>query len=132
MPAFQNTIYSSNRSLAVNAVQASSLMARDVALNTGQDGAVVAYRVEARRSSMDYSATINSTYVREDGATVMCSLHFLDLVHRYGGSISAEHGIGRMKREENSRFKSEIELEMMRRVKQAFDPKGLMNPGKLL
>ncbi len=41
VPAFQNTIYSSNRSLAVNAVQASSLMARDVAINTGQDGAVV-------------------------------------------------------------------------------------------
>ena len=55
-----------------------------------------------------------------------------DIVHRFGGSISAEHGIGRMKREENARFKSPLELEMMRRVKAAFDPQGLMNPGKLL
>ncbi len=41
VPAFQATIYSSNRSLAVNAVQASSIMARDAAINTGRDGAVV-------------------------------------------------------------------------------------------
>lgn len=41
VPAFQATIYSSNRSLAVNAVQASSIMARDAAINTGKDGAVV-------------------------------------------------------------------------------------------
>lgn len=55
-----------------------------------------------------------------------------DVVRRFDGSISAEHGIGRMKREENSRFKSPVELEMMRHVKQALDPKNLMNPGKLL
>lgn len=55
-----------------------------------------------------------------------------DFVHALGGSISAEHGIGRMKRAENGRFKSPLELEMMRRVKRAFDPQGLMNPGKLL
>jgi len=55
-----------------------------------------------------------------------------DIVHALGGSISAEHGIGRMKRAENGRFKSPLELEMMRRVKRAFDPQGLMNPGKLL
>lgn len=41
VPAFQSTIYSSNRSLAVNAVQASSIMARDAAISTGKDGAVV-------------------------------------------------------------------------------------------
>src|SRR6056297_2853959 len=41
VPAFQATIYSSNRSLAVNALEASSIMARDAALNTGKDGAIV-------------------------------------------------------------------------------------------
>ncbi len=55
-----------------------------------------------------------------------------DLVNRLNGSISAEHGLGRIKVSENRRFKSPIELEMMRRVKQAFDPANLMNPGKVL
>jgi FAD/FMN-containing dehydrogenase len=55
-----------------------------------------------------------------------------DLVQRFDGSISAEHGIGRLKRDELPRYKSAIELELMRRVKQALDPEGLMNPGKVL
>ncbi len=55
-----------------------------------------------------------------------------DLVHELGGSISAEHGLGQLKREEVLRYKSEVEMEMMRTVKQALDPRGLMNPGKLL
>lgn len=50
VPAFESTIYSSNRSLAVNAVQASSVMARDVAINSGLDGAVVfVYEPDAQR-----------------------------------------------------------------------------------
>ena len=48
------------------------------------------------------------------------------------GSISAEHGIGFMKREELARFKSEVELDLMRRIKAALDPKGILNPGKVL
>jgi FAD/FMN-containing dehydrogenase len=48
------------------------------------------------------------------------------------GSISAEHGLGQMKRDEITRYKSPVELDMMRAVKQSLDPLGLMNPGKLL
>lgn len=48
------------------------------------------------------------------------------------GSISAEHGIGRMHVQRLERFKAPLELEMMRRLKDAFDPAGLMNPGKIL
>jgi FAD/FMN-containing dehydrogenase len=55
-----------------------------------------------------------------------------DLVHSFDGSISAEHGIGRLKRDELTRYKSALELELMRKVKRALDPDGLMNPGKIL
>jgi FAD/FMN-containing dehydrogenase len=55
-----------------------------------------------------------------------------DLVHELGGSISAEHGLGQLKRKEVLRYKSATEMDMMRAVKQALDPRGLMNPGKLL
>jgi FAD/FMN-containing dehydrogenase len=55
-----------------------------------------------------------------------------DIVHELGGSISAEHGIGQLKREEILRYKSPLEMEMMRAIKRAFDPQGLMNPGKVL
>jgi D-lactate dehydrogenase (cytochrome) len=53
-----------------------------------------------------------------------------DIVIAHGGSISAEHGIGVLKREEARRTKSAVELELMARVKHALDPKGIMNPGK--
>nr|WP_315233879.1 FAD-binding oxidoreductase [uncultured Albidiferax sp.] len=55
-----------------------------------------------------------------------------DSVHAHGGSISAEHGIGQLKRDVLPRYKSEVELDLMRRVKQALDPLGLLNPGKVL
>ncbi len=55
-----------------------------------------------------------------------------DSVERHGGSISAEHGIGALKRGELVRYKSEIELNLMRAIKAALDPLGIMNPGKIL
>ena len=55
-----------------------------------------------------------------------------DGVARFGGSISAEHGLGQLKREEIRRYKSPLELELMRKLKRALDPDGIMNPGKVL
>src|SRR6185369_13913788 len=55
-----------------------------------------------------------------------------DLVSARGGSISAEHGIGQLKRDELVRYKSPIELELMRAIKSALDPRGILNPGKVL
>ena len=55
-----------------------------------------------------------------------------DVVARFGGSISAEHGLGQLKRDEILRYKSPVEMAMMRKIKAALDPKGLMNPGKVL
>ena len=55
-----------------------------------------------------------------------------DLVAEMGGSISAEHGIGQMKRADLIRYKSPVELALMRKIKAALDPKGILNPGKVL
>lgn len=55
-----------------------------------------------------------------------------DSVHAHGGSISAEHGVGQTKRDLLPRYKSAVELDLMRRLKAAFDPLGLLNPGKVL
>ena len=55
-----------------------------------------------------------------------------DIVHAFGGSISAEHGIGVMKRDALRRYKSHEELDAMRTLKTAFDPKDILNPGKLV
>src|SRR5216684_4308028 len=55
-----------------------------------------------------------------------------DLVESLGGSISAEHGIGRLKAAEFARRGDPVELAVMRELKRALDPKGIMNPGKVL
>ena len=55
-----------------------------------------------------------------------------DIVHEMGGSFSAEHGIGVMKRVDLARYKSPAEIDVMRVLKRALDPKGILNPGKLL
>jgi D-lactate dehydrogenase (cytochrome) len=64
------------------------------------------------------------------GDTVKRAIH--DLVRDFDGSISAEHGIGRLKVAELERYAPAVELDLMRAVKHAFDPNGIMNPGKVL
>ncbi len=53
-------------------------------------------------------------------------------MHRLGGSISAEHGIGALKRDELPHYKAALELDLMRAIKGVLDPQGIMNPGKVL
>jgi FAD/FMN-containing dehydrogenase len=65
-----------------------------------------------------------------DGRAISRQVH--DLVTAWGGSISAEHGIGQSKRDELARLGDPVALAMLRRVKQALDPSGLLNPGKLV
>ncbi|HKJ61688.1 MAG TPA: FAD-linked oxidase C-terminal domain-containing protein, partial [Hyphomicrobiales bacterium] len=55
-----------------------------------------------------------------------------EIVLDLDGSISAEHGVGRMKRELLTQVKSPIEMAMMRQIKHALDPKGILNPGKVI
>lgn len=66
----------------------------------------------------------------DEGKAISAFVH--DLVTRWGGSISAEHGIGQMKRDELGRLGDPVALAMMRSIKQALDPQGLLNPGKLV
>jgi len=62
--------------------------------------------------------------------TVRRAVH--DLVARYRGSFSAEHGIGRLKTGELARYEDPVALAMMRDLKRLLDPRGIMNPGKVL
>lgn len=55
-----------------------------------------------------------------------------DIVAQLNGSISAEHGLGQLKRNEIRRYKSSLELELMQKIKHTFDPQQLMNPGKVI
>lgn len=70
--------------------------------------------------------------VWEDSEGKAISARVYDLVTQWGGSISAEHGIGQMKVSELGRLGDPVSLAMMRAVKAALDPQGLLNPGKLV
>ncbi len=70
------------------------------------------------------------SWTMADGNTISHEVN--DLVTRWGGSISAEHGIGQLKRDELARLGDPVALDIMRRVKAALDPAGLLNPGKLV
>lgn len=72
-----------------------------------------------------------------DGAEMMTKAHDLevavhDLAVELDGSFSAEHGIGKLKRGELARYKSDVEFELMQTIKGVIDPNGTMNPGKIL
>ncbi len=68
--------------------------------------------------------------LRAQEASIRRAIH--DLVREFDGSFSAEHGIGRLKVGELERYAPPVELELMRAIKRAFDPNGIMNPGKVL
>ena len=75
--------------------------------------------------------------VGADGAVFLERYHDMnkavhDVVRSLSGSISAEHGIGTLKREELIATAPPVAIDLMRRVKQAFDPLGIMNPGKVI
>ena len=73
---------------------------------------------------------VRGEWEEREGKAISGFVH--DLVTQWGGSISAEHGIGQMKVGELGRLGDPVQLAIMRSVKQALDPQGLLNPGKLV
>ena len=73
---------------------------------------------------------VRGEWEADEGKRISAFVH--DQVTSWGGSISAEHGIGQMKRDELGRLGDPVALSMMRTIKQALDPGGLLNPGKLV
>ncbi len=72
----------------------------------------------------------NKTFIANEESKVNELVY--QVIDELKGSISAEHGIGQLKRETIRNHKSEIELDLMRSLKKALDPQGIMNPGKVL
>lgn len=75
-------------------------------------------------------AAQNNTFIAQQEAAVNKQVYAV--IREFNGSISAEHGLGQLKRDAIRDYKDPLELELMRTVKQALDPHGLMNPGKVL
>jgi len=75
---------------------------------------------------------VNVLGAEADGPAHAVEVAVLELVARFGGSISAEHGVGRAKREFLHLSRTPEEVAVMRSVKSALDPHGLLNPGVLL
>ena len=73
---------------------------------------------------------ISESSYKETTAELNKQIH--DLVTQFNGSISAEHGVGTLRRDELKRYKSSVEMELMNAIKRAIDPNQIMNPGKLL
>ena len=72
----------------------------------------------------------NETFIRNHEGAVNKLVY--TVVRELDGSISAEHGLGQLKRETIREYKDPLELELMRNIKQTLDPHGLMNPGKVV
>ncbi|MCA0902353.1 FAD-binding oxidoreductase [Qipengyuania aquimaris] len=73
---------------------------------------------------------VRGEWAEGQGKEISAFVH--DLVTQWDGSISAEHGIGQMKRDELGRLGDPVSLSVMRAIKDALDPRGLLNPGKLV
>ncbi len=84
--------------------------------------------------NLHYNVARGTAYSEESLLARQAEIHGLvhDRVHAFGGSISAEHGVGQLKRDYLPRYKDPVELALMHRIKAALDPQGLMNPGKVL
>lgn len=84
--------------------------------------------------NLHYNVARGDAYTEEQLLAMQDDIYEVvhDSVHQFGGSISAEHGVGQLKRDALPRYKDPVELALMRQIKQTLDPHNLMNPGKML
>ena len=97
------------------------------------DGTLVAYGHAGDGNlhfNVSFLAGTSTAAVAMQEPVIRRAIH--DLAAAHGGSFSAEHGIGRLKSGELQRYATQVELGMMRAIKRALDPHGIMNPGKVL
>src|ERR1700735_5442217 len=104
-----------------------------LALKLAPEGDVVSYgHAGDGNLHFNLSQKPGSDTAQFAGRTHALELAMFDLVESLGGSISAEHGIGRLKAAEFARRADPVEIEAMHAIKRALDPKGILNPGKVL
>jgi D-lactate dehydrogenase (cytochrome) len=104
-----------------------------LALELAPEGDVVSYgHAGDGNLHFNLSQKPGADVARFQGRAHALELAMFDLVESLGGSISAEHGIGRLKAAEFARRADPVELAVMRKLKEALDPKGILNPGKVL
>jgi FAD/FMN-containing dehydrogenase len=104
-----------------------------LALALAPEGDVVSYgHAGDGNLHFNLSQKPGADVARFQGRAHALELAMFDLVESLGGSISAEHGIGRLKAAEFARRADPVELAVMRTLKEALDPKGILNPGKVL
>ncbi len=82
--------------------------------------------------NLHYNLTVPESLVGDAGRIEGLTTAIYDLVAELGGSFSAEHGVGVTKRAWLSKYRSTEEVDLMRRLKKALDPHGLLNPGKVI
>ena len=84
--------------------------------------------------NLHYNVARGTAYSEEELLSKQRDIYQIvhDSVHAFHGSISAEHGIGQLKRDLLAHYKDPVELALMHKIKQALDPDGVMNPGKVL
>lgn len=82
--------------------------------------------------NLHYNVCLADSNANGQNAQNLVNQLVYDLVAELGGSFSAEHGIGQLRRTELQHYKSTLEIELMRRIKNLLDPLGLMNPGKVV
>jgi FAD/FMN-containing dehydrogenase len=82
--------------------------------------------------NLHYNLTVPEEVASDEGRVRAITLAIYDLVAELGGSFSAEHGVGVTKRAYLEKYRGSTELELMRRLKRALDPQGILNPGKVI